>query len=384
MRLTDITVRNLPVPENGQKSYGDEGVPGFACRVSQGGTKTFVLMHGRDRQLITIGRYPTITLADARTEAKRLLAEKTLGKHRPARMAATEALTRFLGEQKQKNRANTVRETEALIRNHFPKLLLKSLEDVNTDDVTKITDKLLKKEQPGAASHAFTAVRTFLRWCVKRRYIHHSPIEGIELPAKSKTRERVLTDTELCTVWRAADKTGYPFGDIVKLLILTGQRRSEIGSLRADHIKDNSICLPSELTKNKRSHTFPIGTLTASCLQMGHPHDPTNFLFPAQGKSLTPFNGWSKAKARLDKKIADQFPGAGKLVPWTLHDLRRTYATNLQRLGVSIEVIEQLLNHISGTRAGIVGVYQKHKYEPEMRAAVTTYENWLQALIATE
>jgi integrase len=381
MRLTDITVRNLPVPERGAKIYVCDHFDGFGVRVSQAGTKAFVLTYGKHRERVTIGRYPILGLAEARVEAKRILAERTLGKHRPARLKASEALTRFLGEQKEKNRPLTVRYTEAILRNHFPKILDKHLEDIRTDDVTNVTDKLLKKGQPAAANHAFTAIRTFLRWCVRRRYIHHSPIEGIELPAKAASRERTLTDDELRIVWTAADELDGHFGVIVKLLILTGQRRSEIGGLQAEWCsipaapRANSqptICLPSEITKNGRVHSFPIGPTAAATLSSSITASTTS-IFPARGHDTKPFNGWSKGKLLLDQKA--------KIAPWTLHDLRRTFATGLQRLGVRIEVIEALLNHVSGTRAGIVGVYQRHHYQDEMREAVEQWESHLRTIL---
>jgi integrase len=233
MRLTDVSVRHLPVPDRGAKVYTCDQLDGFGVHVSQAGTKAFVLTYGKHRERVTIGRYPIIGLAEARIEAKRILAERMLGKNRPARLRGSDALERFLGEQNEKNRPITVRYTAALIRNHFPKLLGKNLEEVRTDDVTDVTDKVLKKGQPGAANHAFAAIRSFLRWCTRRRYIHHSPIEGIELPSKAASRERVLSDDELRAVWKASDSCG-TFGNIVKLLIATGQRRSEIGSLRAE------------------------------------------------------------------------------------------------------------------------------------------------------
>src|ERR1019366_8498526 len=116
------------------------------------------------------------------------------------------------------------------------------------------------------AAHAHTAVKTFLKWCARRGYLASSPISELEKPALPKIRERTLTDEELCTVWHAADELGGHFGAIVKLLILTGQRRSEIGSLQASYITDNSICLPSEITKNGRAHSFPIGASAAAIL----------------------------------------------------------------------------------------------------------------------
>ncbi|MEI7711559.1 MAG: integrase family protein, partial [Rhodospirillales bacterium] len=178
MRLTDIVVRSLSPPERGAKVYPDDQVDGFGVRVSQGGTKAFVLTHGRGRERITLGRYPIVSLADARTEAKRLLAERTLGKHRPQRMSFEDALKLYVTTHLQpKTRPITAKGTEALIRNHFARVKHKSLEDVRAQDVTAVTDKLLAKGQPGAAAHAFTAVKGFLRWCVRRRYLQHDPIE---------------------------------------------------------------------------------------------------------------------------------------------------------------------------------------------------------------
>ena len=182
-------------------------------------------------------------------------------------------------------------------------------------------------------------------------------------------------------MWNAADQLGGAFCAIVKLLILTGQRRGEIGGLRTEYIRGNTICLPSELTKNKRTHTFPVGKMARSILST---LPITGLLFPARGHAGSPFNGWSKAKAALNTKIAISRGSEGDprpLPPWTLHDIRRTYATNLQRLSVKLEVIEALLNHVSGTRSGIVGVYQRHAYEAEMRAAVETFEDWFRRII---
>jgi integrase len=404
MRLTDLRVQSLPPPESGQKTYRCDTLPGFGVRVSQGGAKTFVLMVGRDRQLVSIGRYPIISLQDARTVAREMLAERTLGKHRPARLRMADALTRYYAEKEAKNKASTLAITRGIINRQFKALANKNLDEITPDDIAKATDKLLKNGHPSAANHALTAARTFFKWCTRRGYIQHSPVENLERPSRLVSRDRVLTDDELRTVWNAADQVGYPFGDIVKLLILTGQRRTEIGSLKAawcslTSSKDGelspapladggvdtqpSICLPSEITKNHRAHTFPIGALTATILSSSITTS-TTLLFPARGQTTKPFNGWSKSKAGLGKKVSELIRKDAQidlLRPWTLHDLRRTYATNLQRLGIKLEVIEALLNHVSGTRAGIVGVYQRHHYMDEMRAAVLLWEKHLAALI---
>jgi integrase len=419
--LTDASVRALPSPAKGIALHFDDLLPGFAVRCSQGGAKAFVLTYGprTARRRITIGRYPMIGLSDARNAAKRLLAEHTLGRHHAPRMTYAAAVETFLADKAQHNRARTMRDTKRILETYFASVKSKSLEDITTHELTRITDKLAK-DTPGTARHAFSEARAFFRWCVQRRYIPHSPLEGLK-PVPARTRDRVLSDDELRAVWRAADAMEGHSGIVVKLLILTGQRRGEISALRGEWItgvtetEANSnyvssestacgvaqlvehsavnrvvagsspaaaaICLPSSITKNKRSHTFPIGSLTLATLP-----STSGLLFPARGSTDTPFNGWSKAKAQLDKKVCSLLAENGQATaahvqPWTLHDLRRTYATNLQRLGTRLEIIEALLNHVSGTRAGIVGVYQRHRYEAEMREAGEAYERWFSETI---
>jgi hypothetical protein len=153
MRLTDITVRTLPTPPSGAKIHHDDSLTGFGVRVTSTGVKSFVLTYGVNRDRITIGRYSIIGLAEARAEAKRILAEQTLGKHRPVRLKASETLSRFLVEQTEKNRAITVRYTEALIRNHFPRVLNKTLEDVRTDDVTGVNAGAKMHRRAGVRIH---------------------------------------------------------------------------------------------------------------------------------------------------------------------------------------------------------------------------------------
>ena len=221
----------------------------------------------------------------------------------------------------------------------------------NVCSIVNITTALTDKAAPSEAEHLHRACKTFFRWCVRRRLLQHSPLEGLELPSKWKPRERVLTDDELRAVWKATEKAT-PFNDILRLCVLTGQRRGELSSVQPEWLEHDILTIPAHSTKNKRKHSLPCAKQSIELLK----HAPFSF------------NSWSKSKAALDKSSG--------VTDWTVHDCRRSYATNLQRLGVKLEVIEALLNHVSGTRAGIVGVYQKHRYETEMREAVTTYENW--------
>jgi len=369
VRLTDLSVKALPAPAKGQKTHFDDGLRGFGVRVSPGGTRTFVLMHGTDRQLISIGRYPIISLSDARAEAKRMLAERTLGKHRPRSIPYAEARDAYLAECEKKNRPHTVYDYRRALERRF-NFGTRQLSEITPQDIYRKLDRI---DAPQEREYASTVAKMFFRWAVRRRYIEHSPCDS--LPGRKTTsRSRILTDDEVKRVWNAAAEIGGSYGAIVKLLILSGQRRGEITALQISWIKDNgTITLPSEITKNKREHTFP--TAAAAQQIIASVECEYSLLFPARGQSERPFSGWSKSKVELDKLC-----GASD---WTLHDIRRTVASNLAALGVALPVIERLLNHVSGSFGGIVSVYQRHSFMPEMRAAVEKWNNRVLDILAS-
>jgi integrase len=218
------------------------------------------------------------------------------------------------------------------------------------------------KDTPGTAIHAYLVIRTLMNWAVGRGLLTTSPVPPWKF--KVKPRSRILNDTELKTVWKRAQEGGYPYGTIVKLLILTGQRRGEIAGLRRSWIKDDWITFPEGFTKNKREHRIPIGTLAKEIID-NIPGD-TDLLFPARGKPDTPLSNWGKNKREFDKPLT--------IDDYTLHDLRRTYSSNLAKLGVPIHVTERLLNHMSGTISGVAAVYNRYDYEDEMHSAVLMHE----------
>jgi len=371
MRLTDITIRALKPPERGQKMHWDN-LTGFGVRVSQGGAKSFVLMHGRNRQLTTIGRVGIISLSEARTEAKRLLAEGVLHKGRRKSVAFETALTEFFETHcDQHNKPRVAKETRRLLTKYvLPGFRHDRLEDITHDAIVKRIRRLLGT--PGTANHVFSAVRTFFNWTVPQ-YLDHSPCDGMDMPARIVKRERVLTDHELVRVWRAVDAQSEPFRSIVMLLILTGQRRQEIGGLHASYIdRDAStITLPGEITKNRMEHTFPFGK-AAGAIILGK--NAEGYLFESLRDPEKPFSGWSKCKLTLDKAV-------GEIPHWTLHDLRRTFSTNLASLKVPPHVTEKLINHITGTIQGVAAIYNRYAYMDEMRAAIALWEEKLQSLL---
>ena len=355
--FTDLTVQKLPAG-----TYFDTRTPAFGIRVGKN-RRTWIVTKGKNRTKVTLGHYPALSLADARKKALVVMGSPHAPQIAPP---FPEALAGFLTQTHWK--ASTRYTVEKCIRKHFK--FTKTLDKITHEDIAAVIDDLPQ----GAAGEAVKNIRAFFNWCVPR-YLPASPCVGLRKPA-SASRNRTLTDAELKKVWKAAELIGYPFGTIVSLLILTGQPRGEIAALQKDWIKEDAITLPQEITKNGREHTFPIGvhvTSTLSAVPNLESLKKQTLLFPARGKPSSTFNGFSKCKASLDKLCG--------VKNWTLHDLRRTFATGLASLNVPIHVTEKILNHVSGTTGGIVAIYQRHNYWAEQVAALNLWEGKLESLV---
>lgn len=344
MSLTDATIRALPAPPKGQKIYLDAALKGFGCRVSQGGTKTFLLLLGAQRQKITIGRYPVISLAEARAEAKRLLAEFTLGKRTPQSITFSQAVELFLADKAQSRRPSTVKAYRTKLNRYGFKCKLTGISP------TEAARRLNKITASSERSHVLVAGKVFFNWCIKRRYLSENPLFGLAKP-HCPPRDRVLTQDEIRRLWSAQGA----FADYCKLLLLTGQRRSE---LRQATVKVDRLIVPASVAKNGRESVIPLTALARSYLQPFPDFD------------------WGRAKAKLDRAIG--------IAPWTLHDLRRTCATNLAELGVPPYVVERLLNHVTGTISGVAAIYNRYSFLEEMRAAIELWEGRLRSLTAMQ
>lgn len=366
MAFSDAGLRSLEPPQTGQADYWDSTLPGFGIRISQGGSKTFVVNVDKTRR--TIGRYPIVKLAEARTEAKRMFAERTLGKVRPQSITYPQALAIFLEEKGERRKARTVKDH----KRHLNKLGFKcQMADVSHADM----ERKLKRLPPSEFNHRLACAKTFFTWALKKRYITDNPTVGFT-PHTRSGRKRILTDEELKTVWQATGTLTGNFPEIVRLLILMGQRRGETAALRDTYYSDNqqTITLPAEVTKNGRQHTFPVGPMAAKILARNLRRErASTLLFQAVG-SDNPFSGWSKCKAELDK--------LAPIPKWTLHDLRRTFRTNLGKLGVAPYIAERLVNHVSA-QTDMEQVYDQWKYLPEMRQAIEVWERHIQEICCT-
>ncbi|MDA4846419.1 tyrosine-type recombinase/integrase [Hoeflea poritis] len=336
LKLTDLTIRQLPFTPSGQQTYWDVTTPAFGLRVGTR-SKSFVVMYGQKRKLKTLGRYPDISLADARLAAKRVLVSKPASPE--VEISYDDARKAFIEECRDKNRPKTVVGYERY---------LKTLKYSG-----KVSDLNRQTLKPVLSSpHKLTAFKIFLNWCVRNEYLLRNPLLG-DKASYNPSRDRVLSVEELKAVWHYECP---PFSDIVKLLVLLGQRRTETSLIVSDWIDGDIIYFPPEVTKNKKAHAIPFGPLAARYL-------------PPE-----PFNGWSKSKRAMDKAV--------KIDPWTLHDLRRTFSSNHAPLGTPIHVVEKLLNHSSGSFGGVAGIYNRYGYMEEMRQAVQRYEDWLSSTLS--
>ena len=374
IHLTDIALRNLKPPPSGQVTWWDDALPGFNCRVGQRGSKLFTVVYGTDRKRVSIGRYPDLSLSDARAAARRILADaSTTPVAGPLSLTFKQGLRLYLESHcARHNRPRTNQEIERLLTKHFlPKFGKRAMHEISLHDVSAVIDALM--DTPSEANHAFAAIRAMMRFAARRRIIPYSPCDGLQMPARRPSRSRVLTDAECVAVYRAGQTIGYPYGTIVMLLLLTGQRRNEIAQLDRSHIDqtNQTITLPAELTKNHRAHTFPLAPLTRDAL--ASIAERNGRLFPARGNDDTTFSGWSKSKARLDQLC--------EIDPWTLHDLRRTFATQLASLATPPHIVERLLNHATGRISGVAAVYNRYQYMDEMRAALEQWEAKLTRLV---
>jgi integrase len=416
MKLTALNVENWK-PSAARQEILDRD--GLYFIIQPSGVKAWALRYRRksDGKAIkhTIGAYPAVTLKDARSRATELRAEiergrdphgdKIVARRRAAEVDESfEAVARrFIAEhQFRKNRSwewaarilGLVVDPDAVAeRKQCPPLVVvrdgsvdvrgrrrlslvdrwgaRRIGDITRADVIATLDKL-SADAPIMANRTLAVLGKLFKWADTKGIANTNPCANMER-AKEQSRDRVLDDKELRKVWNVAGELGHPFAGIVRLLILTGQRRGEIAGLRWSEVdvEDRVIHLPKERTKNMHAHDVPLST-QALALVAGLPRLlDADLVFTIKRQ---PIIGFSRVKRKLDQ--------ASGVTGWTLHDLRRSVASGLQRLGVRLEVTEAVLNHRSGSTAGIVGVYQRHDYAAEKRDALQRWADHIDAVVS--
>jgi integrase len=371
MKFTTKSVEAI-APSAVRQEIPDSHMPGLYLVVQPSGARSWAVRyrhHNKSRKM-TIGSYPVFNLAQAREaagKALRTLAEgRDPGRERQeARADTVEAIAAQFIERysKRHNRPRTVATNETLLRQHvLPHWRGRTIRDIRRRDVVDLVDGIARK-YPVAANRVLFCVSKMFNWALSCDIIEASPAAGVPAPSPEHARERVLGDDEIHRVWHGAVALGFPYGPIAQLLLLTGQRRDEIVMMKwAEVDMDLRLwTLPAERVKNARTHTVPLSDAAMAVLN-AVPHVGDYVFASPDGKRP----GHGRGKERLDRL-------AGNITPWRFHDLRRTVASGLARLGVSLPVIEKILNHTSGSFAGVVGVYQRHDFADEKRKALEAW-----------
>jgi integrase len=268
-------------------------------------------------------------------------------------------------------RARTLVETTRYLRQHWRPLHKLPVHQIGRRDIAARLGELVHESGPVAAARARGTLSALFAWAIAEGLADSNPVIGTNQPATRAARERVLSDTELVEVWKACGDDDY--GRIIRLLILSGARRQEIGGMRWSELdaKRGVWIIPSERSKNGRAHTLPLPAMAWKIIEAVPHRAGVEHLFGRGGPQG--FVGFQKSKRILDRRVT--------LPHWTAHDLRRTVATRLGDLGTAPHVIEAILNHTSGFRSGVAGTYNKALYENEIRTALALWADHIRALV---
>ena len=389
MRLDAKSVTGLKLP-NGKADviHFDSALPGFGFRLRASGNevrKSWVLQYrraGGTRRML-LGSAEVLTAEQARASAKKTLAAIALGQDPQAEKAARRSADKFtlaaliedyLASKESSVRARTFIEVQRYLRGrYFKPLHGVPVDTIGLRDVAARLLVIARESGAVAAGNARSALNALYVWALANGLVQTNPVIGTARPKTPPARDRVLSDRELAAVWRAAGDDA--FGRILKLLMLLGQRRTEVGAMAWSELdlEHGTWTIPAHRTKNHRAHTLPLSSLVLHIITSVPRVVGRDTLFGDRADSgLT---GWARPKAGLDARLGDS------VMPWTLHDLRRTLATRLCDLGTAPHVVEQILNHQSGHRAGIVGVYNRSSYEREVRAALALWTDHVRTLV---
>jgi integrase len=412
MALRGITVRTVQALKPGETIWDaghKEAVKGFGIR-RQRGDPVYVIKYrvfGRQR-FVTIGRHGSPWTPDkARREAKRLLGLVADGKDPQsekveARAEAAHTLgnvaNEYLKYAKKKQKPRSYAETERHLLINWKPLHSVSVFHLRRRQVAARLAEIEAERGTVTAARVRAALSAMFNWAIREGFdIAANPVFGTNRPAEPKSRDRVVADSELAEVWHACRDDD--FGRIIKLLMLTGQRRDEVGGMRWTEIDGDIWTIPGARTKNHREHVVPLPDFALALIVASPRRTDRDHLFGngarRKGDAQRGFSGWSKAKAALDERIVEarkmtanddgaEGNKAKPLSDWRLHDLRRTAATVMaDRLGVLPHIVESILNHVSGHRAGVAGIYNRAKYEGEMRQALQRWVEHVEAITSS-
>ena len=377
-KLTNDNVRTLPV-KGSDTLYPDDACDNFYLRVRKAGSRTYCIQwrQGRLQRRATIGKVSHLSLDEARQRARKLLVGVYDGVDPIAQKAQARVddrqlfgvlVTEYLEIRARDMRPSSLTACTLHLQTYFLPLHRLPVSRIDRATVATQLRTIAKDRGPIAANRGRSSLSSFFGWCIGEGLLEANPVVNTNKADEGGGRDRIMSDDELVKIWNAAPNSDY--GRIIKLLLLTGQRRDEIGSLRWSEIGDDALTLPKERTKNGRTHIVPLSPQARAVLDDCPAMAGRELVF---GEGKGGFGGFAVCKKTLDK--------ATGLTGWVVHDLRRTVATRMADLGVQPHLVEAVLNHVSGHKAGVAGIYNRtptpqRSAPPWSSGAITSGSCW--------
>lgn len=386
MRFTRKNLSALVLPPG--KPYAifwDTELAGFGIRLNPTG-RVWVVQYrvaGKTRRE-TIGRIEAVSIEVARKRARDILAAVQLGRDPRAEKAAAKAqqalvfkslVDRYLKGAVERLKPRSYEEVERHLSKNWRCFATNPVGNIDRGQISLALEEMAQSHGPIAANRARASLSALFSFALSLGLVDQNPVVGTIRPGREIKRDHVIRDANLATIWQHCRDSDY--GRIIKLLLLTGQRRDEVGNMRWSELDlDNAMwTLPSSRTKNGRPHEVPLSVQSVTILRHAPRILVREYVF---GVGKSGFSGWSKSKASLDRRLSQL---AQSVPPWRVHDLRRTAATGMASLGVAPHVVEAVLNHVSGARAGVAGIYNRATYRDEKRDGLDRWGARIESII---
>jgi integrase len=380
VKMTARSVEAIRAPATGQVDYWDTDNPGFGLRVSAGGRKAWVAMyrHGNVKRRLTIGTYPTLSLAEAREKAGRAhhavqydgadpaTAKKTERKAETFAELASDYIERHAKRHKRSWRKDVL----ILEKDVLPRFGKRKAKDITRRDIIALLDDIVSRAAPIQANRTLEIVRKLFNWAIGRDLLGANPCYRIPKPSNENRSDRVLTEEEIRVVWAVLEEEAPSTAATFKLRLLTAQRGAEVLAMRWDQISNGWWTIPAEVAKNGLAHRVPLAPQALALLEGLRPvRDGSEWVFPgARGEGHRV--AIHKAHNRIRRRSGVLF------VP---HDLRRTAASYMTSLGINRLVVSKILNH---AETGVTSVYDRHSYDREKRAALDAWARCVDEIIS--
>jgi integrase len=395
VKLTQAFVEKAQaLPGAGDRTiYWDTALPGFGLMVTNASHKSYVVQYranGASRRMTIKGG---LSLTDAKKQAKALQGDVSkghdpLGEERKAKVAQANSLRSVAEEylKREGKKLRTIEERRAEFRRYiYPRFAARPIDTIKRSEIVRLLDKVEDGHGPGAAQKALVALSRLLNWYANRSDDFRSPIvRGMaRINPKERARDRVLSDDELRTVWGAAEASGNVYGHLLRFILLTATRRREASNMNRRELSSNGIewTIPAGRYKTKLDHLVPLSKLAQALLAQVPVTGTKGWVFTTDGN--VPISGFSKFKKAFDGRVLAELqkddPNSKPLPRWTTHDLRRTARTLMARAGVPPDHAERALGHVIG---GVQGVYNKHEYRDEKRAAFEALASQIERILA--